>query len=152
MTQKNKSDSSKRLEVENFITQEIARRNPNLTFSNAPLVFGEVKINVDLYSTDMSTFYEIYSGIKDLKPGQKRKLLTDILKLNLIEKLLGKKIEKKLVLVDNIIEVKLRGIRNSWSDLAIKQFDIEVIVINLEELDEALYREVEADKKRQKMK
>ena len=103
----------------------------------------------DFYNEECFIIGEIYSGIDELKPGQKKKLATDCLKMIIYEKLKQEEegklnFKKYLVLVDNKVKSLLEG--KSWLSESIRFFNIE---LKLVELDSVTMEKLRESKKRQ---
>lgn len=106
----------------------------------------EAKVQLDGIDPNKRIIVEVYSRIGITKGGQTNKIKGDILKFALIDKYLDDKWRKILCFTSEETAKKFRG--SSWIALAVKAFNIEIIVVELSmEMQDSL-REVQ---KRQKM-
>lgn len=121
------SDSLVQLNVEKLALDFLRIDYPDIL--SRPVIPALRSFQVDAYSEDSNAYFEIYAGIDELKPGQKKKLCCDILKLITIEKITDKPVKKFIVLIDRKIEAKLKS--DSWLSKSIVLFGIEVIVIDI---------------------
>lgn len=85
---------------------------------------------------------EAYAHIGPLKPGHRKKISRDILKLLLAEKLLNRPCRKIIVLADQDI---LKTLKNGWEKLVQKEFQVEIYAVALPE--QATSKIKEAQKK-----
>lgn len=113
----------------------VAARNSN------PTAF-----QVDYFNEEAGIFCEVYARIGKLKAGNKRKILSDMLKLLTIEKLLNKNIRKCIVLTDESILKEFQT--GSWASKSMKIFDFELIFVELEVEDRIILIETRELQKR----
>ncbi|MEZ5002897.1 MAG: hypothetical protein R2730_07655 [Chitinophagales bacterium] len=140
-----KSDSKKRLEIEAKIISFLEKEFGQNEGFNGNMEIKGIKFQIDFFNKKQTKFFEIYSGINEIKAGQKRKIAADILKLIYIEKLLEREIDKYLVLIDESIKCKLIN-GKSWLSKLIETYKIEVKVVDV---GNNLMADVLKDKKRQ---
>jgi hypothetical protein len=125
---KEKSDSTVQREIESFVRSELARVL-QLELESKMFQLHGSSFQVDFYNKEKFIYGEIYCGINELKPGQTRKVLSDVLKLLTIEKMLGQKIEKIFVFVDEALRQEFNS--KSWGSKAFQIFDVKTITIQL---------------------
>ncbi len=90
---------------------------------------GGCTVQIDGYNQEQKVACEAFARIGALKPGQKRKLGNDILKLMLIERKMGGVWRKVLVIAG---EDALASLTNgSWQAQAVREFGIEVYRVPL---------------------
>lgn len=124
-----RSDSTAQREAEAHLRATLAKRI-NVDLAPRKIELGDgVAPEVDGCSQDGSVIVELYARIGKTKPGQRRKIASDILKLLLIEKRRQKPCRKILGFAD---EVTARCVRsNSWLAAAVEACDFEVHVLEL---------------------
>lgn len=77
----------------------------------------------DFFNKERRIVGEIYCGIEKLKSAQKHKIMADCFKLVAIEKVLGGKWEKYIIVVDENIKKSLE-VSKTWSKLAMDELGI----------------------------
>ena len=88
-------------------------------------------IQPDFYSEQDCIIGEIFAHIGKPKKAQDNKIANDILKMLLLEKKTNKQYRKIVVVCDEAEEKKLQGL--SALAESIRQFDIEIMYIELDE-------------------
>lgn len=88
-------------------------------------------IQPDFYSEQDCIIGEIFAHIGKPKKAQDNKIANDILKMLLLEKKKGKQYHKIIVVCDEEEQKKLQGL--SVLAESIRQFDIEIVYIELDE-------------------
>lgn len=88
-------------------------------------------IQPDFYSEKAHVIGEIFAHIGKPKKAQDNKIANDILKMLLLEKKTNKQYRKIIVVCDEAEEKKLQGL--SALAESIRQFDIEIMYIELDE-------------------
>ena len=91
----------------------------------------DVNVKPDAIDFDKKYIVEIYAHIGKLKGAQKDKVMGDILKLILIEKILKEKWTKVLCFSDEAAADYVRG--KSWVAEVVRLFDISVHTVTLPE-------------------
>ena len=128
-----------RSEQSNSFEQQIAEQiifekvqnwlNKNLK-ENAKILVGKTYMQPDFYSKEDGIIGEIFAHIGKPKKGQDNKIANDILKMLLLEKLEKRTYRKIIVVCDEQEMKKITG--TSVLAECIRQFDIEVKMINIE--------------------
>lgn len=88
-------------------------------------------IQPDFYSEEACIIGEIFAHIGKPKKAQDNKISNDILKMLLLEKITNKQYRKIIVVCDEAEQKKLQGL--SALAESIRQFDIEIVYIALDE-------------------
>lgn len=88
-------------------------------------------IQPDFYSEEDGIIGEIFAHIGKPKKAQDNKIANDILKMLLLEKKTSKQYRKIIVVCDEDEQKKLKGL--SALAESIRQFDVEIMYIELEE-------------------
>lgn len=142
-----KSSSAEQQMAEELVFYNLERklgirleRNKHIYLAN------NVHIEPDFYSEVESIIGEIFVHIGKPKKAQNNKIANDILKMILLEKVRGKKYRKMIVVCDKEEEKTLYG--TSYVAESIRQFDVEIIYI---ELDEETRSAIFMAQKRQRM-
>ncbi len=152
--EKHKSDSSEQKEVEKNVIDWL-RINIDQSIISKKFELDGVNFQMDACTEDGTILCEIYAGIDEIKAGQKRKIITDLFKLLLIEKLLDQKYgqsprEKYLVFVDKKVKAAFEGLKlETWAKKGVETFGIKILVAEISKEDRQI---LEKAKKRQKMK
>ena len=119
------SDSSAQQSAENDLIGSLSN-SLAVSLAQRTLELGNGKtVQVDGYSEDKKVIAEAYAHIGRLKPGQKKKLGHDVLKLITIEKALGDDWEKYIVVADGPAEKYLTD--SSWLSVAVEKFGINIV-------------------------
>jgi hypothetical protein len=87
-----------------------------------------VTVKIDGVNEGKRVICEAYAHVGEIKPGQRRKLAQDILKLILVERSTRHKWRKVICVNDLSVKRRLEG--KSWLALAVKRFGIEVIPVS----------------------
>ena len=111
------SDSSIQQEAQGLIIRALEQK---LGFSmnmleSAKIPLKDSSVELDGYSDKLSILCEVYAHIGKMKGKQFDKIISDTMKMILIEKILGKSFRKILAVCDVDIEVQLNG--SSWKSL-----------------------------------
>ena len=140
------SDSSIQKEIELKVIDNLCYifKIPRQKVGEGELKVDETKFQVDFYVESMNMYGEIYAGLVEMKSGQKRKILADMLKLITIEKILRRPIEMYIVFIDKKIHEKFS--ESSWGARVAKEFAIKLLVV---ELDDESIKKLKEAKKRQ---
>ena len=140
MTDKNKSKHTSNSDTQKNIERiviELLSNEFKKEFKNNTIEYEDVKFKLDFYikNEDEIIIGEIYAGIDGIKPGQKKKIGSDFLKLITVEKIIKEKfpnhaLTKILVVVDAKIKDQ---IDNSWLAKSASFFEITIKEVNLPE-------------------
>lgn len=130
MKSKKKSNSIVQQKAERIIFEEVKKSLGVELKANVEIPVGSTHIQPDFYSGDDRIIGEIFAHIGKPKTGQDRKVANDILKMLLLEKIEGVTYKKMIVVCDKEETKKLKG--ESMLAECIRQFGIEVIMINIE--------------------
>ena len=123
------SDSTEQQSVEKIILEELnIKEGLNLKPTVLSLDDGH-KVQLDGYDDQKNAICEIYAHIGKLKGSQPDKVASDILKMLLVEKELGREFDKYLCFVSEEAKSKFAG--KSWLALSAKKYDIKVKVVKL---------------------
>lgn len=112
--------------VEDMLSTKL-EKNKKLYLSDNAFTY----IQPDFYSEESNLIGEIFAHIGKPKKGQDNKIANDILKMLLFEKIKEKKFRKIIVVCDDAEYKKLKG--QSALAESIRQFDVEIVFIELEE-------------------
>lgn len=124
------SDSTVQRQAETIIVEKLAKRLQKNLSPKVKFKIGNFSLEVDAID-DEGGLYEIYAHVGKLKPGHRKKIASDMLKLLLIEKREGKR-EKYIAIVnDNDIKNELDENSQSWLALAIKELGFNLQPVNL---------------------
>ena len=147
MSKFDNSSSEYQRKLEDRLFMETQRRlgielesNPNLLVQSDPTV----SIVPDFYSKEHCIIGEIHAHAGKLKGGQPDKIAADILKMLLHDKIMGCTFQKYIVVCSKEEYQQLTG--TSALAEAIRQFDIRVLLIPLEEKE---YEELQTVMKKQ---
>ena len=145
-----KSNSDEQQYAENVIFGEL-EKILGITLTKNPRIYlnenTKVHIQPDFYSEEESIVGEIFSHIGKYKGSQPRKIANDILKMVLLDKVKNKT-HKKLFVVCRDEEKNVLENSSSWLSECIRQFDIEVIKVDIPDI---IKEQVLAAQKRQIM-
>lgn len=130
MKSKKKSNSIEQQNAERIIFEKIKKSLGIELKENVKIPVGNTHIQPDFYSEDDHIIGEIFAHIGKPKAGQDRKVAKDILKMLLLEKIEGVTYKKMIAVCDEEEIKKLMG--ESMLAECIRQFDIEVKMINIE--------------------
>jgi hypothetical protein len=121
--------SSKKQQKAEPILRDKAAQQLGVQFGTPPSTLEILEL--DAFANGASPIcVEIFAHIGKSKSGQKRKLSQDMTKLLLAEKLLGKPCRKVIVVCD---KNAIAYLNNSWHGQFAKYFDIEFIVVQIEQ-------------------
>lgn len=141
------SSSEYQCELEKQLFKETQKRlgiklqaNPDLLIHSDPAV----SIVPDFYSHEHCIIGEIHAHAGKLKGGQPDKIASDVLKMLLHDKAMGCTFQKYIVVCSKEEHQQLTG--TSALAEAIRQFDIRIMLIPLEEKE---YEELQAVMKKQ---
>lgn len=146
MEKRSQSDSKVQRNIENELFGQIQKElhgtklvaNPLLHYKDNP----KITIKPDFYSEEDQIIGEIHAHIGRLKPAQRHKIASDILKMISFEKDYGKKFKKYYVVCDEVEYSQLT--KDSYLSETIKQFEVKVILLDLnDELHCSLRRAME---------
>lgn len=130
------ADSSTQREIEKLIIEKITTEE-NFTSQKATII-KDVKFEFDFYNNEKKIIGEIYAGIDKISPGQRKKIITDCFKMVFAEELLGYKCRKRLIFICKKIEKAFKG--DSWAAKAIKEYEIEIKVFKISEVNMKILR------------
>ena len=149
MTELHKSSSHVQMLAEDIIFQQVEKildtkleKNKKIYMANNSYTY----IQPDIYSWEDGIVGEIFAHIGKSKKAQYNKISNDILKMLLLEKKSGKQFRKIIVVCDDIEYQQLQG--KSVLAESIREFGIEIIIVNL---DETLRMKILEAQERQKM-
>lgn len=91
---------------------------------------GNTGVVLDGFNENDGIIVEAYPRIGKLVAEHERKVVTEIMKLLLTEKILNKEFRKIVAVCDDMVYKQLTG--SSWKSLAISQFNIEIIKVNID--------------------
>lgn len=131
------SDSEVQRRAERVLVQAVADRLGIALSKQSLKLPGGAEVQLDGCNQEKRLACEAFARQGEMKSGQKRKLGNDILKLILVERRMGGKWRKILVVAGEGARASLSG--GSWQALAVGEFGIEVIHVSL---DEALSAEI----------
>lgn len=130
MERSEQSNSFEQQMAEQIIFEKVQNwLNKNLK-ENAKVLVGKTYMQPDFYSKEDGIIGEIFAHIGKPKKGQDNKVANDILKMLLLEKLEKRTYRKIIVVCDEQEMKKITG--TSVLAECIRQFDIEVKMINIE--------------------
>ncbi|MCX4300132.1 MAG: hypothetical protein OSJ73_24505 [Lachnospiraceae bacterium] len=130
MERSEQSNSFEQQMAEQIIFEKVQNwLNKNLK-ENAKILVGKTYMQPDFYSKEDGIIGEIFAHIGKPKKGQDNKIANDILKMLLLEKLEKRTYRKIIVVCDEQEMKKITG--TSVLAECIRQFDIEVKMINIE--------------------
>lgn len=101
-------------------------------------------VELDGYNSDLGILCEAYAHIGKLKVAQTYKVINDAMKMLLVEKVTGKAFRKIIAVCD--IEVEKQLSSNGWKSLALSEFGIEIMWV---EIGDCLRNEIVEAQKRQ---
>lgn len=130
MKNRKKSNSIEQQKAEYYIYKEVKKMLGVNIKKNQKIYVGSTYIEPDFYSENDHIIGEIFAHIGKPKSGQNRKVAQDILKMLLLEKIKGVPYKKMIAVCDQEEIKKLKG--DSMIAECIRQFDIEVIMIEIE--------------------
>lgn len=127
-----RADSSSIVQVETeVIVRDLLSQQFRINLISTELRNGQVNIQLDIYSEEYKIIGEIYSRIGRAVSAQSNKIKGDILKMLLVEKINGINYRKLIVVNDDKLYNQLQG--NSWLAEAVRQYEIETILVPLPE-------------------
>jgi len=127
------SDSTVQIEAEPVIIQALEQKlglDCN-TLKPAKLELKDTHVEIDGYSAELSILCEVYAHIGKLKVAQTYKPINDVMKMLLIEKVTNKKYRKIFAVCDYEVEKQLKN--TGWKAIALQEYDIEVIRVDISE-------------------
>lgn len=149
MADKNKSSSVEQQHAGHVIFLEVEKAL-NIALAENPKVFlsDRVHIEPDFYSEEGGVVGEIFAHVGNFKVGQTHKIANDVLKMLLLDKVKGKT-HRKIIIVCSNEEKESLTKGKSWLAEVIRQFDVEVMKIDI---SEDLKTQLIGAQKRQEMK
>lgn len=144
-----KSSSTEQMQAEEYIFKKVEEKLQISLDRNKKIFLADnsyTYMQPDFISEKELIVGEIFAHIGKPKKAQDNKISNDILKMLLLERVTGNNYRKVIVVCDKEEEKKLKGL--SVLAESIRQFDIEVIRI---EIDEAMKEKICNAQKRQKM-
>lgn len=128
------SDSSVQVCAEKVILRKLEKQigldENTLTESNV-LLTDRTYVVFDGFNKDEAVIAEAYARVGKLGVSQKNKIVTDVMKMLLTEKVLNKEFKKIIAVCDDAVYKEMSG--QSWKSLAISEFDIEVIKVDIDD-------------------
>ena len=85
---------------------------------------------LDGFNENEGIIVEVYPRIGKLVAEHERKIVTEIMKILLTEKVLNKEFRKIVAVCDDLVYKQLTG--SSWKSLAISEFNVEVIKVDID--------------------
>ncbi|MGE5417450.1 MAG: hypothetical protein ACM3UZ_12005 [Acidobacteriota bacterium] len=101
------------------------------TLYPANIKLGTALVKVDGYNEEHGIICEVYAHIGKLKPAQSNKSINDVMKMLLIERKTERHYRKIIVVCDSEAENQLKN--NGWKALAIQEFGVEVMRVEVNE-------------------
>ena len=144
-----KSNSEEQLHAEKAMISILEKQLSVQLEKNRKIILNQehgIYIVPDVYSETSLIIGEIYAHVGKLKPAQSHKIANDILKMLLLEKSTGKCYRKIIAVCDKEVMKSTKG--NSFLAEAIRQFEIDVIYL---EIEENLKNQIIMAQQRQKM-
>lgn len=123
------SDSDVQRRAESELVSALAA-TLNLELVNSRLSLDDCSVQIDGLNEGKRVACEAFARLGALKPGQKRKLGSDILKLLMLERVKGGEWRKILVVAGEETAAWLSG--GSWQARAVREFSVEVFRVPLE--------------------
>ena len=126
------SDSSVQQNAEKIILSLLEKklRLESNTIVQTRISLNDTFVEFDGFNEEKGIIAEVYAHIGKLKSAQSSKPINDIMKMLLIEKCLNRKLRKISVVCDDNVLTQLQG--KSWKAIALEEFDIEVIKVDIE--------------------
>lgn len=118
------SSSLEQQQIEKHIFQIISDELGADLIANPVVPCGDATIQPDFYSDEHGIIGEIYAHIGSLKPPQQKKMLADILKMLLLEKMTGRTYRKIIAICDDEVFKAITG--KSWASACFKAFEVEI--------------------------
>lgn len=147
MTSKHPSDSTVQQNMESLIIKVLEDKlgliRGSLLSKRIPV--GSTFVEFDGYSKEELIMCEVYAHIGELKGNQPDKAISDAMKMIFAEKVIGKSFRKIFAICDQAVEKQLTS--SSWRSMALKEFGIEVIRLDI---GEAFKLEIKEAQKLQK--
>jgi len=107
-------------------------------------ITSTVRVEVDAASVDGHIIFEAWAHIGIPKSAQKNKVMTDAMKLQLVEMHLGQPCRKVLLFADRAAAKRFQGA--NWMAEALRRLEVEVVVV---EISDQLRTKVAAAQARQ---
>jgi len=123
------SDSTEQKQAEKVILNSLSMQL-SIELKKTKLEFVSKWIEIDGYSENSLCMVEIFSHIGKLKSAQKYKVMNDILKMLLIEKMQNKTFRKIIAFADEEAAKSFSG-GKSWYSKLKDNFNIEILVIDI---------------------
>lgn len=111
------------------VIRESLEKQLDIKLVESPAVLGSLKL--DGYCAEPPTCVEIWAHQGSAKSAQKAKVMTDMCKLLLAEKNLGKPCRKIFVVADKDAVSHLMN--SSWQREFAKEFGIEILVVDIDD-------------------
>ena len=123
------SDSSSQAAAEPLLLAEAARSLNVVLMPHHYRLPNGAKVQLDGFNENERILCEVFAHVGEIKPGQMRKLATDMLKLLGVERSLGGDWRKFLCVADTDAERCLNG--QSWLAFVVRDFGFKVIRVSL---------------------
>lgn len=141
------SDSTVQQNAEKVIVRKLEKQiglAENTLLETNVLLTDRTYVVFDGFNKDEGVIAEAYARIGKLGPSQKNKIVTDVMKMILTEKVLNKDFKKIIAVCDDSVYEQMSGL--SWKSLAISEFDIKVMKVDI---DDSLKNKIVNAQKRQ---
>lgn len=128
------SDSSVQVNAEKVIIKNLEKQiglAENTLIESNVLLTDRTYVVFDGFNKDEGVIAEAYARVGKLGVLQKNKLVTDVMKMLLTEKVLNKEFKKIIAVCDDSVYKEMSGL--SWKSLAISEFNVEVIKVDIDD-------------------
>ncbi len=142
---KHLSDSSEQITAEAYVLRSL-QKELGLHFDPDAKLPIDVGVKPDAIDPINKVIVEVYARVGQVKGGQQQKIKGDILKLALIDKILGEGWKKVLCFVSADAAKYVQG--GSWVAEAARAFSVEIRIVTL---PPEIRHDVEAAQTRQRM-
>ena len=122
-------DSSEQLSAESEMLELLGRELGTKLSGKNLQVFEDAQVQIDGVSEDPPILCEAFAHQGSLKPGQRKKVITDAFKLLAVEKALGSKYRKIILFANDEASKPFMG--KSWYSRAFSELGIDVITVKL---------------------
>lgn len=128
------SNSSVQQEAEGYIINALEQKLGFLqgTLKPKTISLGTTSVKVDAYNEREGIICEVYAHIGKLKSAQANKPINDVMKMLVIERITKKKYRKIFAVCDIEVENQLNN--SGWKAIAFKEFGVEVVRVNIDEM------------------
>ena len=125
------SDSVEQRAAEHFIIEAVGRHAGAELQKRRLALYGGSWMELDGYAAKPPTLCEAWAHVGPAKPGQRKKVMTDALKLHVARSEFGSPEDCRAILgfCDEDVASHFRG--TSWMAQALRQLEIEVLVVEV---------------------